>query len=46
MAAQLRLWEYIPVIVPGHYSTVYASSSALQEIGFSDGYDFRKASFE
>lgn len=40
---QKALWEYVPVIVPGHYSTVYASSAALHDIDFSDGYNFRNA---
>ena len=40
---QKKLWEYVPVIVPGHYSTVYASSSSLHDIDFSQGFNFRKA---
>ena len=43
--AQKRLWEYIPVIVPGHYSTVYASSG-VSGVDFSDGYSFRRAVLE
>ncbi len=43
--AQERLWEYIPVIVPGHYSTVYASAG-ISGIDFSDGYNFRNAVLE
>ena len=41
--AQLSLWEYVPVIIPGHYSTIYASSASLDGIDFSDGYHFRSA---
>ena len=44
--AQIRLWEYVPVIVPGHYSTVHASASRLKGIDFTDGYSFREASWE
>ena len=44
--AQVRLWEYVPVIVPGHYSTVHASVSSLKGIDFTDGYSFREASWE
>ena len=40
---QIMLWDYIPVIVPGHYSTVYAASTSLQGIDFTDGYHFRFA---
>ena len=40
--AQIRLWEYVPVIVPGHYSTVYASRS-ISGIDLSDGFHFRDA---
>ena len=41
--AQIGLWEYVPVIIPGHYATVYASSSSLHDIDFTDGYHFRNA---
>ena len=44
--AQQSLWEYVPVIIPGHYSTVYASSSCLNGIDFSDGYHFRYAELD
>ncbi len=44
--AQIELWKYVPVIVPGHYSTVHASSSDLQGIDFSDGFHFRTAFFK
>ena len=44
--AQIALWKYIPVIIPGHYSTVYASSPSLHGIDFSDGYNFRHASLD
>ncbi len=40
---QIRLWEYIPVIIPGHYSTVYASTADLEGVDLSDGYHFRSA---
>ncbi len=40
---QKSLWNYIPVIVPGHYSTVYASVSTLENIDFTNGFNFRKA---
>ena len=41
--AQIRLWEYVPAIVPGHYSTVYASSAELLGVDLSDGFHFRNA---
>ena len=43
--AQLYLWSIIPVIVPGHYSTVYAVSSDLDGVILGEGFYFWASSF-
>ena len=43
--AQLYLWSIVPVIVPGHYSTVYAVSSDLDGVILSEGFYFWASSF-
>ncbi|MGN1163294.1 MAG: ABC transporter substrate-binding protein [Candidatus Ornithospirochaeta sp.] len=35
---QKAMWDYIPVYVPGHYTTAYASSSSLSGIIVQDGF--------
>lgn len=40
---QEELWEYIPAIIPGHYITVYASSSSVEGIIIQDGFYFWNA---
>ena len=43
--AQLYLWSIVPVIVPGHYSTVYAVSSDLDGVILGEGFYFWASSF-
>ena len=42
--AQIMLWQSVPVIVPGHYSTVYGVSSSLDGTIVGDGLYFWAAS--
>ena len=39
------LWTIMPVIIPGHYSTVYAVSADLEGVLLGDGFYFWAASF-
>ncbi len=43
---QKRIWDYNPVYVAGHYSTVYASSVRLSNIIIQDGFFFWNAEKE
>ena len=40
---QVDLWEYVPVMIPGHYSTIYAVSGDLEGVIISDGFYFWNA---
>lgn len=40
---QADLWEYVPVMIPGHYSTIYAVSGDLEGVIISDGFYFWNA---
>ncbi len=44
---QRALWESLPVIVPGHYTTVYALDSSLDGVEMIDGMpDFRSSHYK
>ena len=38
--AQLYLWNIVPAIIPGHYSTVYAVRSDLEGVALGEGFYF------
>ena len=40
---QSRLWEYVPVMVPGHYSTIYAVAPGYDGVIIEDGFYFWNA---
>ena len=42
--AQLYLWEIVPAIVPGHYTTVYGLRSDLEGVELAEGFYFQSAS--
>ena len=42
--AQLYLWEIVPAIVPGHYTTVYGIRSDLEGVELAEGFYFQSAS--
>lgn len=44
--AQIALWDDVPVIIPGHYSTSYAVSSRVKGVRVSDGFYFDRAYVE
>ena len=42
--AQLYLWNIVPAIIPGHYSTVYAVRSDLEGVALGEGFYFWNSS--
>ena len=41
--AQHALWESVPVVVPGHYTTAYAESTSLDGVIINNGFFFWNA---
>ena len=42
-AIQYSLWEYVPVMIPGHYSTIYAVAEGIDGVIAEDGFYFWNA---
>ena len=40
---QYSLWEYVPVMIPGHYSTIYAVAEGIDGVIAEDGFYFWNA---